>query len=66
MVARFEVDWPGWSTVTRAIAGALHGVEAIPADWYDGLENSPKGRDYVRKLAVRLFARHVTAWTRDT
>jgi len=44
--------------MTGAIAGALHGVEAIPAEWYDALENSPKGRDYVGALASRLFERH--------
>lgn len=41
-----------------AIAGAYHGVEAIPAAWYAGLENSEKGRDYVRALAQRLYLRH--------
>ena len=41
-----------------AIAGALHGVEAIPANWRDKLENDGKGRDYVGELAVRLLGRH--------
>ncbi len=50
--------------MTGAIAGALHGVEAIPADWYEGLENSAKGRDYVHTLAARLFERHAVARTR--
>ena len=51
--------------MTGAIAGALHSDEAIPAEWYDGLENSAKGRDYIRQLAVRLSARHVRKWSRD-
>ena len=42
--------------MTGAIAGALHGVEAIPAEWLDSLENEPKGRDHVRELAKRLLA----------
>ena len=50
--------------MTGAIAGALQGVEAIPAEWYEELENSAKGRDYVRTLAARLFERHAEARTR--
>ena len=42
--------------MTGAVAGAYHGVEAIPDRWLDVLENGPKGRDYVRQLAVRLAA----------
>lgn len=41
--------------MTGAIAGAFHGVEAIPAEWLDALENGPKGRDYVRQLAEALY-----------
>ncbi len=40
--------------MTGAIAGAYHGVEAIPHDWLEALENGTKGRDYVRTLAERL------------
>ncbi len=50
--------------MTGAIAGALHGIEAIPVEWYEGLENSAKGRDYVRTLSARLFDRHAAARTR--
>jgi len=41
--------------MTGAIAGALHGVEAIPSQWLEALENHGKGRDYVRKLAEDLY-----------
>jgi poly(ADP-ribose) glycohydrolase ARH3 len=43
-----------------AVAGALHGVKAIPSDWWDALENGPKGRDYVQQLTEALF-RHRAA-----
>ncbi|MCS6862455.1 MAG: ADP-ribosylglycohydrolase family protein, partial [Abditibacteriales bacterium] len=33
--------------MTGAIAGALHGVEGIPSEWLNALENGEKGRDYV-------------------
>ena len=42
-----------------AIAGGCHGVEAIPRDWLDALENESKGRDYVLHLAARLYRRHL-------
>jgi len=38
-----------------AISGGLHGVDVIPAKWYDVLENKDKGRDYVLGLAERLW-----------
>lgn len=38
-----------------AVAGACHGVEAIPEEWLAALENGPKGRDHVRKLAEDLL-----------
>lgn len=41
-----------------AIAGAFHGVEAIPRDWMEALENREKGRDYVQRLAEQLWRRH--------
>jgi poly(ADP-ribose) glycohydrolase ARH3 len=41
-----------------AIAGAYHGVEAIPEKWMDALENTGKGRAYVMDLAKRLYERH--------
>ena len=36
------------------LAGASFGAKAIPSAWLAALENGPKGRDYVRKLAVQL------------
>lgn len=44
--------------MTGAIAGAFHGVEAIPQEWLDALENGEKGRDYVWQLAEALHAKH--------
>jgi poly(ADP-ribose) glycohydrolase ARH3 len=38
-----------------AAAGALHGVEGIPGEWMEALENGEKGRDYVRHLAEALW-----------
>lgn len=37
-----------------AIAGAFHGVEAIPAEWLAALENGAKGRDYALRLSDSL------------
>jgi poly(ADP-ribose) glycohydrolase ARH3 len=42
--------------MTGAIAGAFHGVESIPVEWLDALENEGKGRDYIRQLAEALYA----------
>jgi ADP-ribosylglycohydrolase len=41
--------------MTGAIAGAHHGAAAIPARWLDALEDGPKGRRYIERLADRLF-----------
>jgi poly(ADP-ribose) glycohydrolase ARH3 len=37
-----------------AIAGARHGVAAIPHEWLDALEDGPRGRSYVERLAIAL------------
>ena len=37
--------------MTGALAGAYHGVDAIPARWLDELEN----RDYIEQLAIGLW-----------
>ena len=37
-----------------AIAGALHGASALPADWLALLEDGPRGRSHVTALADRL------------
>ncbi|MCC6361070.1 MAG: ADP-ribosylglycohydrolase family protein [Phycisphaerales bacterium] len=44
--------------MTGAIAGAYHGLEGIPSDWIDALEDCEKGREYVIALAARLGSRH--------
>jgi poly(ADP-ribose) glycohydrolase ARH3 len=45
--------------MTGAIAGAYHGVQGIPSEWLDPLENEGKGRDYVLRLASALYERHL-------
>jgi hypothetical protein len=37
-----------------AIAGARHGAEAIPKRWLDPLEDGPRGRSHVERLAADL------------
>jgi len=44
------------AAMTGAIAGARGGAGAIPARWRDALEDGPKGRGYVERLADRLAA----------
>ena len=39
-----------------AIAAARTGASAIPSRWLDALEEGPKGRDHVKRLADRLAA----------
>ena len=39
------------ASMTGAISGAWFGVEAVPGEWVEKLEN----RDYVEYLAHRLF-----------
>jgi poly(ADP-ribose) glycohydrolase ARH3 len=41
--------------MTGAIAGAHHGLSGIPSRWRDGLEDGPKGRSYIERLADRLL-----------
>ena len=50
------------AAMTGAIAGALHGADAIPPNWLDAVENSAQGRDYLTQLAHRLF----DAWRQTT
>lgn len=40
--------------MTGALAGACHGVSAVPGDWWEALENGPDGRDDVVDLARRI------------
>jgi poly(ADP-ribose) glycohydrolase ARH3 len=44
-----------------ALAGAMYGSSSIPARWLDALENGPRGRRYVERLAGALAA---AAWGR--
>lgn len=39
-----------------AIAGGLHGVDAVPERWWTALENATRGRDHVVGLGERLAA----------
>jgi poly(ADP-ribose) glycohydrolase ARH3 len=41
-------------SMTGAIAGALHGLQAIPEPWLSGLQDQGKDADYVVCLAHRL------------
>ncbi len=43
------------AAMTGAIAGAFHGVSAVPQRWWDALENGVKGRDYVVHLGEQLW-----------
>jgi poly(ADP-ribose) glycohydrolase ARH3 len=45
------------AAMAGAIAGAQHGAAAVPADWFDALENGLNGRDAVLVLADALWAR---------
>lgn len=42
--------------MTGAIAGGLHGVDAVPDDWWDALEDGERGRGHVVELARDLHA----------
>jgi poly(ADP-ribose) glycohydrolase ARH3 len=45
--------------MTGALCGAHLGVEAIPKQWLDVLENGEKGRDYVMELGRSLYEIHL-------
>ena len=47
------------AAMAGAVAGAHLGVAALPTRLLDQLEDGPKGREYIRQLAVRLAARRV-------
>jgi poly(ADP-ribose) glycohydrolase ARH3 len=42
------------AAMAGAVAGARHGVEAIPRRWLEALEDGEKGRSHVEGLAARL------------
>jgi poly(ADP-ribose) glycohydrolase ARH3 len=41
--------------MTGALAGALHGIDGIPEEWIDELENTGKGKDYIIELGEKLY-----------
>ncbi len=41
--------------MTGAICGAYYGLEAIPAEWVDALEDGEKGKSYIIWLADELY-----------
>ena len=41
--------------MTGAILGAYNGINSIPSEWLDNLENGDKGRDYIIALGESLF-----------
>jgi len=43
--------------MTGALAGALHGAEALPERWVAVLEDGERGRSYAEELADRLLRR---------
>lgn len=43
-----------------AIMGALHGVSWIPKQWFDGLENGTRGRDWAVGIAEQLSKLELT------
>jgi ADP-ribosylglycohydrolase len=42
------------AAMAGAISGASYGAAAIPAAWIEVLEDGPKGRSHVQRLADRL------------
>lgn len=42
------------AAMVGALCGALHGAEAFPRRWYEGLENGRDGRDEIVAVAERL------------
>jgi poly(ADP-ribose) glycohydrolase ARH3 len=53
---RLGGDADSIGAITGAIAGAYHGVNAIPAAWVNRLENEERGRDFVIDLGERLHS----------
>lgn len=42
------------AAMVGALCGALHGAGRFPRRWYEGLENGPRGRDEIVKVAREL------------
>lgn len=41
--------------MSGAISGAYHGIRGVPVHWLEALEEGPKGRGYIKKLAKKLY-----------
>jgi poly(ADP-ribose) glycohydrolase ARH3 len=44
------------AAIAGAVAGAYHGVRAIPARWLDHVENDTRGRSQMAELGEQLFS----------
>ncbi len=44
------------AAMTGAIAGAFHGLRAVPPRWWQALESGPQGKEKIVKLAEQLCA----------
>jgi ADP-ribosylglycohydrolase len=44
------------AAIAGAVAGAYHGVRAIPARWLDHVENDARGRSQMADLGGQLFS----------
>ncbi len=53
------------AAMAGALSGAHLGLAAIPACWVQRLEGGPKGNDYLRELAERLYLRYLEFGTRQ-
>jgi len=54
------------AAMAGAISGAMLGIDAIPSSLVDHLENTPKGRTYIRELADRMYNSYVNRKTAAT
>lgn len=46
------------AAMTGCLVGAFAGIQAVPRELLEKLENTPKGRDHIRRLASDLYQRH--------
>lgn len=54
------------AAMAGALSGAYLGTDRLPKNLVELIESSPKGRDYIRELAGRLFAIHQMSDCRQT
>ncbi len=52
--------------MTGAILGAYNGINSIPADWMEKLENGDKGRDYIITLGEMLFELYIKKFANES